>query len=183
MSTQLVAQRYTRALVASVEDDAQLDGVLASLVDFSATYAEHGELRRALENPSIAYKIREQLFGEIIDRLEGPVVARNFLMTLFQRGRIAEIESVVSTLGHVVDGRLKRAHAHVTVASELDPEQRRKVESGLENYTKKSIQMETHVDPEILGGVVVRMDGTVIDGSLRSRLGRIREALLNEEIE
>lgn len=183
MSTQLVAKRYACALAASIEDDGGLEGVLASVEDFSATYAEHDELRHALENPSIAYKIREQVFREIIEGLEGPEMARSFLLTLFQRGRIAEIDSVVSNFRSVVDDRLNRARAHATVASDLDPERRRKIESSLENYSRKSIQMETHIDPDILGGVVVRIEGAVIDGSLRSRLGRIREALLNEENE
>ncbi len=181
MSMQLVAKRYARALAASVQDNEQLEAVLASLDDFSIAYAEHAELRRALENPSIPYAVREKPFREFIDRLEGPGITRSFLMTLFQRGRIAGIGNVVSTLRGIVDERLNRARATVTTATQLDANQLKNIESGLKTYSGKNIQMEYQIDTDILGGVVVHIDGTVIDGSLRSHLGRIREALLNEE--
>lgn len=183
MSMQLVAKRYARALASSIEDNDQLDAVLTSLEDFSTAYAEHAEFRRAIENPSIPYAVREKPFREFLERVEGPEVSRSFLLTLFQRGRIAGIGKVVSVLRGVVDARLNRARATVTSATELGPDQLKSIESGLETYSQKDIQIETHVDPDILGGVVVHLDGAVIDGSLRSHLGRIREALLNEENE
>ena len=183
MSMQLVAKRYARALASSIDDNGQLEQILASLEDFAIAYDEHAELRRALENPSIPSNVREKPFREFLERVEGPEVTRSFLMTVFQRGRIAGIGNIVSSLRSVVDQRLNRTRAYVTTATELGPDQAKKIESGLKAYSQKDIQMETRVDPDILGGIVVHIDGAVIDGSLRSQLGRIRDALLNEENE
>ena len=93
------------------------------------------------------------------------------------------MNEVVSALSEIVDVRLNRARADVTAAAELSEEELQRIESGLEKYSGKTVQMETRIDPEIIGGVIVRLGGTVIDGSLRSHLGRIRAALLNEENE
>ena len=114
-------------------------------------------------------------------RPDAPDVVERFLLTLFRRGRISAIDEVVSALVEIVDTRLNRARADVTAATELSEEELRRIESGLEKYSGKTIQMETRIDPEILGGVIVRLGGTVIDGSLRARLDRIRATLLTEE--
>lgn len=181
MSARLIAERYARALAASVEDDVQLDSVLNALEDFSAFYAENKGLSQVLENRALPQSAREAVFREILDLAEGPKVVQRFLLTLFRRGRISGIGDVVSALSEIVDARLKRASADVKAAAELSPEELQRIQSGLEKYSGKTIQMETGIDPEILGGVIVRLGGTVIDGSLRARLNRIRATLLTEE--
>ena len=181
MSAHLVAQRYARALAASVEDDAQLDSVLDALDDFSVFYGEHEDLSRVLENHALPQTVREAVFREVLDLAEAPKVVQRFLFTLFRRGRISAIDDVVSALVEIVDARLNRVRADVTAAAELSEDELQRIESGLEKYSGKTVQMETRVDPEILGGVIVRLGGAVIDGSLRARLDRIRTTLLTEE--
>ena len=181
MSAHLIAERYARALAASIEDDAQLDNALNALEDFSAAYAEHDDLSQVLKNQALPRTAREAVFREVLDHAIGPDVVQHFLLTLFRRGRISAIGHVVAALGEIVDARLNRARAKVTAAAELDENQLKRIKSGLEKFSGKTVQIETHLDPEILGGVVVRLGGTVIDGSLRARLDRLRAALLTEE--
>lgn len=183
MSAHLVAQRYARALGATVKDDAQLEDLLHALEDFAGIYAEHADFGRVLESHSISGNSREAALREVVDRSEGSDLVLHFLLTLLRRGRISALPEVVSAFREIVDARLNRAQAEVIVAVTLDPRQHREIESGLEKYSGKDIQMKMRVDPDILGGVVVRMDGTIIDASLRTRLDRIRTALLTEENE
>lgn len=182
MSTRLIAERYARALAAAVEDDAELDNVLNALGDFSAVYTENKDLSQVLENLALPPTTREAVFREVLDLVKGPDVVQRFLLTLHRRGRISEIGAVVSALGEIVDARLGRARAEVSLAAEIGPEERQRIKSGLEKYSGKTVLMETRIDPEILGGVIARLGGTVIDGSLRARLNRVRATLLTEEI-
>lgn len=181
MSARLIAERYARALAAAVEDDAQLDNVLNALEDFSAVYTGHKDLSQLLENRTLPQTVREAVLREVLDLAERPEVVQRLLLTLLRRGRISEIGDVVLALGEIVDARLERARADVQAAAELSPEQLQRIKSGLEKYSGKTVQMETRIDPEIMGGVIVRLGGTVIDGSLRARLNRIRATLLTEE--
>lgn len=181
MSARLIAERYARALAAAVEDDAQLDSVLNALEDFSAVYTGHKDLSQVLENQTLPQTAREAVLREVLDLAERPEVVQRLLLTLLRRGRISEIGDVVSALGEIVDARLGRIRAEVKAAAELSPEQLQRIKSGLEKYSGKTVQMETRIDPEIMGGVIVRLGGTVIDGSLRARLNRIRATLLTEE--
>lgn len=181
MSAHLIAQRYAGALATSVEDDAHLTAVLNALQDFSAIYAEHDDLGQVLENHALPQTTREAVFREVLDRADAPDVVQRFLLVLFRRSRISAIDDVVSALSEIVDLRLNRVRADVTAATELGEEELKKIESGLETYSGKTVQMEIRIDPEILGGIIVRLGDTVIDGSLRARLDRIRATLLTEE--
>ena len=181
MSVQLIAKRYARALDASVQDGRELEGLVKALEEFAIMLDEHEGLRGALQNPVLPPKVRENVLQEILERLDAPDMARRFLQALFHRDRIGAIDEVVAALQILVDERANRTRAEVLIASKLSQEQRRRVESSLTRYSGKTVQMDTRIDPEILGGAVVRMEGAIIDGSLRSRLRRIREALLAEE--
>lgn len=183
MSMQLIAERYARALAACVEDDRELEKILITLQEFALAYAAHETLPKVLENPTIPMNARTAVFEELLQHVEGPQTAHRFLHTLFLRKRIATIHEVVEVLRKLVDERMNRVRARVTAAAELNPEQRQTIQSGLSQYSGKTILLETRADPEILGGIVVQMNGTVIDGSLRTRLDRIRTALLTQENE
>jgi len=69
----------------------------------------------------------------------------------------------------------------VTTTVPLTDSQQARLRGALDTFSGKTVTMECAVDREILGGVVARIGGTVIDGSLRTRLERIKKALLAEE--
>lgn len=181
MSTVLISQRYARALASNITDAPRLEEVLETLQGFAQSYAELPELRRVLENPAISPASRKRVFDEIVGKIPNDRVSRNFLRTLFSRGRINLLHEVVEAFENIVDRRLKRVQAVVTSASELKPEQLERVRLGLEKQSGKSVRLNAQTDSDLLGGIVVRMGSSIIDGSLRSRLERIREALLAEE--
>ncbi len=72
--------------------------------------------------------------------------------------------------------------AAVTSAAPLDADELDRVAAALEGYTGKAVRLDCAVDSGLLGGVIAKIDGMVIDGSVATRLERIREALLSEEL-
>jgi F-type H+-transporting ATPase subunit delta len=111
--------------------------------------------------------------------ITGPV--RNLLDVLVRRGRITVLPEIAETFEDLVDERLKRASARVRTATELSSEQQERLSKALSAFTNYDIRLKAKVDPRLLGGVVVRIGSTVLDGSVRTRLNRLRETLLAEE--
>lgn len=181
MSSMLIAERYARALAASTDDSRELEETHKSLHAFAEAYEDLHDLQNLLKNPAISPLARSAVFDDVLAKLLADDRSRVFVRTLYTRGRIALIADVVHALGHLVDERLGRVHAQVSSAAELSAEAIDKVSSGLEKHSGKRVRVETKVDADLLGGVVVQIGSAVIDGSLRSRLARIREALLAEE--
>ena len=100
---------------------------------------------------------------------------------LLSRGRLQDAAVVAETFEDVVDERLNRIAARVTTAHDMTPEQEAILQQSLNAYTAKDVLLRKRVNPKIIGGVRVDMKGKVIDGTLRTRLRRLREYLLAEE--
>ena len=182
MSASLVADRYARGLFSAVHSDAEAETVLAALEDLTETFNESPDLQAALRNPAIAVQRREAILRALIEKTGAPETVLNLARTLLHRHRINLLPHVTDSFGTLVDARLNRVTARVTTAIAATPEQKERVRAALETWSGKDVEIKTKVDPKILGGVVARIDGTVIDGSLRTRLKRMKEAVLAEEL-
>ena len=181
MSEHLVSERYVRALSASVEDDAQLERTLDALDSFAGLLEEHAELHAVLQDPAVPPLKRRVILDDVLSVAKLPEPMPGLLRTLFDRNRLGLLSAIRERFAAVVDERLNRVTAQVTTATKLSAGQERNIRSGLSAYSGKTVRLETEVDEEIIGGVVVRLDGSVIDGSLRARLDRVKHALLAEE--
>jgi F-type H+-transporting ATPase subunit delta len=181
MSATLVAQRYARALAESIQEPEALDMARVRMERFAFLCREYAELYTAITNPAIVQKKRETILKDLLDLLEmsGPV--QQFCLVLFRRHRFNLLHEVVDAFSRMVDELRGRIQADVTSAATLNEEQRSRLEQRLAEYCERSVQPVYHVDPDLIGGVVVRLNGTVLDGSLRAQLERLRDTLLTEE--
>jgi len=183
MSARVIAERYARAFAETVADDGALARAHTELEELSAVLAEHDGLRRALVGYTVPAAAREAVLEELLERFEDENGARRLVRTLYARKRLDRLSDVVAALGQVLGARLNQIYAEVVVAEEMLSDQKERLRARLAEHYGKSVSIETQVDPDILGGVVVKTEGLVIDGSLRSQLERIRTALLTQENE
>jgi F-type H+-transporting ATPase subunit delta len=183
MKNYLVAHRYAKALSDSIEDNAQCESVSMWLNEFARLLEEHGALRTVLTNPAIDAPTRAAILDDVLAKSEANPLGANLVRTALRRDRIGILGDIATVFREFVDDRLSRVTATVTSAKTLDDNQLDRIRSGLTNYSNKDVRIETGIDPAILGGVIVHIDGAVMDGSLRTRLEQLRSALLSEDNE
>lgn len=104
-------------------------------------------------------------------------LALNLAKLLVEKGRAADAAAVAAAFGEMADEREGIAHAQITTAVPLDPAQVADIEQQLSTSMGKRVRATAVVDPAILGGVLVRVGDRLIDGSVRSRLRRLRREL------
>jgi F-type H+-transporting ATPase subunit delta len=90
---------------------------------------------------------------------------------------------VAEVVSDRVDERMNRTAAQVTSAQPMPDDQRARVEESLAQFSGKTVRATYETDPALIGGLTAVIGGRVIDGSLRTRLARIKEALIGQEIE
>jgi F-type H+-transporting ATPase subunit delta len=142
----------------------------------SATATSTGsELERVLANPSVPLDQRVAVAEQVFASLSGPV--RNLVLLLVRRNRIEQLPRVAAEFRRLDDRRNGLTHATATSAAPLGADEIKAVTARLEELTGGRIDLETAVDPSLLGGIVVRVGDRLIDGSVRGRLERLRGQL------
>ena len=181
MKHYLIADRYARSLSSAIEDDGQLEPTLDALRGISEAFSSHHNLHSVLANPAIDVNTRIAILNAILEHGETSALLKRLLATLVRRGRITVLPDVAELFAQRVDTRLNRVGAKVTTAVPLTEEQSQQIAASLEKFSGMQVRIESIVDPDILGGVTARVGGTVIDGSIRARIERLKQSLLPEE--
>lgn len=172
-----IARNYAEALLelARRADDPTGWGKL--IRDVANGVRQDVTLQHFLESP----KISEQQKNEVFFQALGDRVPRHFLrflQTLVRKRRQLLIPEISIEYDKLLDIHEGRVHANVTVARETSAEDESLIARQLSRVVGKTVVPHLNVNPAILGGVVVKIGDTVMDGSVRRRLGRLRSQIL-----
>ncbi|HEX2072513.1 MAG TPA: F0F1 ATP synthase subunit delta [Geodermatophilus sp.] len=159
----------TEAALDAAAARGELDGVEDDLFRFGRIVAGDRELSRVLSDRTAPVEGKTALLDRLLSRRVSPVTAmllRNHLTGRF----IGNAETVIERLSEVAAGRRGRWVAHVTSAVALTPAQEQRLSGVLSRLYGRTIGLQVTVDPDVLGGLVVRVGDEVIDGSIAHRL-------------
>ena len=171
-----VAHRiYASALFGAAKDQDRLSQAHEELADFVAATREVPELRALLENPEIDHRTKQAALGELL--AGGEEVVRNFLLLLIEKGRPAELEEITREFESLVAAEEKRLAVDLTTAYELSDEDAKQILAQIEKQSGRQVEATRSVDPDLIGGFVLRAGSMLVDASVRGRLERLRQDL------
>jgi F-type H+-transporting ATPase subunit delta len=173
-----IAKNYAEALLELAQRAGDLRGWGEMLDQVSDAMETDRRLRTFLESP----RVSAQRKNEILQKAYGAQLPRNFLrflQALVNHRRQMLIPAIAHTYHDLVDQVEGRVHASVTVARPADDSDREVLTKQLSRVLGKDVVPHFHVNPGILGGVVVRVGDTVLDGSVRRRLATLRMKMLS----
>jgi F-type H+-transporting ATPase subunit delta len=156
--------------------DGELDAVEDELFRFARTVAREPELRAVLTDRGLDPERKSALIDGLLDGKVRPATKRIVqALVLTPRGRTLEggLEEYAALAADV----RSRTLATVTAAVPLDDAQRQRLTSSLSAQLGREVQLQVEVDPQVLGGVLIRIGDEVIDGSIRHRLAEARRRL------
>ncbi|MGC8666625.1 MAG: ATP synthase F1 subunit delta [Chthonomonadales bacterium] len=173
-------RRYAAALFNTALAHGAAEAVREDLRQLASLWASMPLLRRSLESPLMpAARKREVVDQVLAPRLHELTV--RFLHLLIGKRREEILPDVQRTYDRMADLQQGIVRAEAVTAVELDDVQRAALVEALERRTGRNVDLTVRVDPAIIGGVVVQLEDTVIDGSVRGALERLREQMLGEE--
>lgn len=172
-----IARNYAETLVALARKANDLDGWGAMIQDVADAIERDARLRQFLQSPRIPAERKNEILGRAFqDRL--PRLFVRFIQAVVSHHRQALLGAIAVEYAALVDELANRVHAQVIVAREPDPALRAAVAAGVSRALGKTVVPHFSVRPEILGGLIVRVGDTVIDGSVRRRLLALRNRLV-----
>ena len=176
MLAQEVAHKYATALFRSVQQRGLTDQAYEQFRQLQQLLQLDTRLLRFLVAPEIPEHTRLETMRRIFEtRLDRLFI--EFLGVLMEKGRIRYLPEVVDTFLRLVEQAKGIARATVISAVPLSGEEQQRLTDRLAERLGKTILLETRVDAEILGGMIVMVEGEIIDGSLRHGLERFGEQL------
>lgn len=168
-----IAEPYAQALMSLAQSQDLADrfgedvGFLRSLLN------ESEDLRKALDTPLVKADAKKGILRQLAGETVHPFTL-NFLMLLVDRGRIMFLDGICKQYQALLRQLKQAVLAEVSSAAELSDEQKESVrQKVIEISGAREVELETRVDPDLLGGVVIKVGSQVFDNSLRGQLRRI----------
>lgn len=176
-----VSQRYARALLDIGREDKKYEDYRTELERFYSLFKEHKGLKDCLESPLYDARILKRIVGKVGELLNLSQTVVNFLYLLVDKSRIHCLPGIVKAYQDITDGISGRVKATVITACDISPDLLTQVKSALEKVVQGEVYLYTETNPEIIGGVVVKVGDTVYDGSAKTQLARIKARVIREQ--
>lgn len=170
-SDRVVARRYAAALFLSAGK-----GGDALRQELAEAYKHLGPKLELLKNPTIAPAAKKDLVAKAATGASAPVL--NFLKLLVDKKRMGLLPAIVTDVAKLIDESTGKVRAQVRTAADLTPAELETLIKRLSKFTGKDVVVDVKTDPELLGGVVVRMGDTVLDGSIQGQLKALAARLI-----
>ena len=171
------AMRYAQALHSLAEEQGQEDAVGADLDALAKALSESEELMRFIKSPLHDAATQERGMTAIMDKLGTGALARRLVLLLIRNRRLALLPEVIAAWRAIVARKQGAVTAVVVSAKALTAAQKKKVEAALKKALGGNVSIENEVDPELIGGLVVRVGSRMIDTSIRTRLNSLKAVL------
>jgi len=177
VSSSRVARRYVQGFL-GVLDAARLDAVEAAFERFDALLRTSPAVTAVLYHPAIS-RLKKQALVRSLAADAPPELVR-FLCHMISKKREHMLKGLCAEFKNAADGLRGIVRGRVCSAAALRPEQQERLTSTLSSALAKQVRLEAHTDTGLLAGMQVFVGSYVIDGSVKSRLARLRKHLLEE---
>ncbi len=175
-----IARRYAKALLA-IGIETRLFEKFGKELDQFAELLQHPQLRDLLDNPSYPLSKRKAVLEDLVGRLRPSPKLRNFLLLLMDRGRISSLPIIAREYQGLADKHAGRIRARVVSPQPLDLATSTRLKKALAQRTGQQIILDQVTDPTLIGGMITQMGSIVYDGSIRTSLQQMRDALLRQQ--
>ncbi len=176
MRTETIARNYAETLFELGEQSGNTERYVDLIDAVAAAIEQSPRIQAILMSPKVPKSEKSRMLGQALRSVPREFVL--FLQALVKRGRQQILREIATEYLALLDLKLDRVRAGVTLARQPDEKLKRSIQESLSRQLGKQVLPAFSVDPEILGGAIVRVGERVLDGSLRRRMTRLRRQLL-----
>lgn len=169
--------RYAQALLELAEGAKSLKSVEKDVAKMKKVFAGSAALRDALNNPVFATEDKVAVITSVAKKSKVSKLVTNFMGTAAENRRASEIPAMFSAFEEMVALRRGSQSATISSARKLTAAELTKIKSELKKSLGRSVDVETEVDPSLLGGFVVKIGSRLYDSSLKTKLEDLKLSL------
>ena len=172
-----LAGRYASALFDLARDQKQIDSVSRSLDALNQALADSKDLSELVDSPLVSRQEASGALAAIAPQLGLDPITSNFLGVLARNGRKNQLRPVIRAFRRLSAEHRGETTADVITARPLNDDQMAQLKAQLRTRAGRDVTIDAQVDPEILGGIVVKLGSQMVDASIRTKLNRLAQAM------
>jgi len=175
VARRVYAKRYSQAVFNIALERGELDKWQSDLKKI-ATLGEDAAFTALLQNPKVYFKDKAGLLSERLGDV-GPL-ALNLVYLLMTRGRLSMVADIADEYQRLFDSYRGIEQAEVTTAIPLSDKDKKRLEQQLGAVVGKKVVLKLEVDSSLVGGIVARIGGKLLDGSTHNKLLTLRDEIV-----
>ena len=173
MDIGVISVRYARALLKSATDAKQEAAVYQEMVLLAKSFIEVHELRHTIDNPMLAKDKKQMLLETAVGGEQASALSKAFIALVLKEGRESMIQFMANSYVTLYRQQKNIILGRLTTATRVSAAMEQKMRTVVEAKTKGTVEFETQVDPDIIGGFVLEYDTYRMDASVKSKLNAI----------
>ncbi len=171
-----LSRRYTRAIFQLAREAGQEEKVGQEIEQFYTAYSS-SELQGVLTNPTFGLDSRKNVLVQIVEVQQLSPLTGHFLSLLLERDRLTYLPSIVACYRRLLNEVEGRVEAKVVGARPLEPGMLNRLRELLGGISSREVVLQQETDPGLIGGLLVELEGTIYDGSVRTQLEKMKQRI------
>lgn len=179
MNTGMISKRYAKALLEYAQEQKAEDIVYSETKQLTKTFANEPRLRMAMDNPTLTQKDKLGLIKASVGTKISDVFIR-FIDLVLKNRREVFLQSIALSYNDLYCDSKHINSAKLVTAAPISSKEIDKMKDLLQSIKPGTLDFETQIDPEIVGGFVLYIDTYRLDASVKNQLKRIKQQFVNE---
>jgi F-type H+-transporting ATPase subunit delta len=171
----VVARTYARALFEAAQDEGRVEPVREELATFVEALDDVPELRSLIRNPELDPPTKAAVLDAVLEGADELI--RNFVRVVTEKGRAAQLDEIAREYEALVAAAAQILSVELTTAYELSDDEASAIVRQIEEASGRRVEAARTVDPDLIGGLVLKAGSLEVDSSIRGRLDRLRRDL------
>lgn len=152
----------------------EIEKFVENFRDLNSIKTKHHEVKEFLNNPLLTTTKKIVIVDEISKKLKFQKFFSNFLKVIARHNRLSQLNNINKHFDEIIRAENNKINVEVTTSIEISNDINNNLIEKLENLTKKKINLENKIDPNILGGIIIKIGSTMIDSSIKTKLEKYR---------
>lgn len=173
-----IAKRYSKALFDLAVEKNQLDLIHDDLQQIKQIFIDVPDLDQVLVDVRLSNEQKTAIVNDL--KKDASTYVKNLVKMLYDYGRISNFSDIIEQFNKLYDEHNKTVYADLSTAVEIDSDQKQRLaDQFAKNVGAKKVIVNSKIDPSIIGGAVLKSNGLVYDGSISTKMAKIKKMLLN----
>lgn len=172
-----VAARYAAALFDLAREAGSVDAVAGDLDRFDAMLQGSADLQRLIRNPVFTTQEQSGAIAAILDKAAMTGLAGNFIRLVASKRRLFALPDMIRAFRALVAEAKGIVQAQVTLAEQPSDKVINDIKAALRDVAQADVALDVKIDPNLIGGLIVKMGSRMVDASVRTKLNSIRLAM------